>query len=405
MILFGHPAGNPNSHQAALAHYEQGRLDAFCVPWMPTPAQLRALSSIPAFASWAARLERRSFPPLLTAPRIEGRAGEFVRLARRVLAGSGGAREHLSYEANDWLMRTMKLECRRPSVMAVHAYEDCSLWSFQEAKKLGKACIYDMPIGYYPAWQQKERELCSHFVEWLPPGRVSGSPFVRPEQKVREMELADLVLAPSSFVRRTIEQYVDKKVALAPYGVDTQQWHPGYFDAPEDEIRFVYAGQISIRKGIPLLLQAWEKAALPNGRLDLVGIWQLAPEKQRALPRNVFHAGPCSREELRARYQSADVFVFPSYFEGFGLVVTEALACGIPVLASDATAGPDVLDESCGRTFASGNVDELVEQLRLFHAKRDVLPQMKRAARAKAETLSWRHYRDRVSEAVAGLVQ
>ena len=46
-------------------------------------------------------------------------------------------------------MRTMARECHRSTVKAVHAYEDCSLWQFLEAKRLGKACIYDMPICYY----------------------------------------------------------------------------------------------------------------------------------------------------------------------------------------------------------------------------------------------------------------
>jgi hypothetical protein len=45
-------------------------------------------------------------------------------------------------------MATMQRECHRTSVTAVHAYEDCSLLQFREAKRLGKACIYDMPIGY-----------------------------------------------------------------------------------------------------------------------------------------------------------------------------------------------------------------------------------------------------------------
>ncbi len=214
-ILFGHPGGNPNSYQAALAYYEVGILEAFCVPWMPTPRELSMVRKLPGLSSWVRRLERRCFQPLLQATLIEGKSSELWRMARRVLAPSL-ADASLSYQANDWLMRTMQRECHRTAVTAVHSYEDCSLWQFEEAKRLGKACIYDLPIGYYPAWDQRQMELVRAFPEWLPRTGLSASRYARPEQKRREMELADLVLAPSTFVRRTIEQFTDKKVALAP---------------------------------------------------------------------------------------------------------------------------------------------------------------------------------------------
>ena len=172
MILFGHPCGNPNSHNAALAHFESGHLEAFCVPWMQSKAAVRYLDWLGIRVPMANRLTRRHFAPLADAPKIQGRFGEWHRLLTRAL---GRGDERLSYEANDWLMRTMARACRRPSVTAVHAYEDCSLWQFEESKRLGKACIYDMPIGYYPAWQQTHAALAQRFADWLPAGQVVGS--------------------------------------------------------------------------------------------------------------------------------------------------------------------------------------------------------------------------------------
>src|SRR4029077_16901458 len=111
-ILFGHPTGNPNSHHVALAHFEAGRLEAFCVPWFPSKPALACLGALPPTRAMAARLARRRFEPLAEAPKVQGRIGEIRRLAMRAL---GKGDERLSYEANDWLMWTMARECQRPT--------------------------------------------------------------------------------------------------------------------------------------------------------------------------------------------------------------------------------------------------------------------------------------------------
>jgi glycosyltransferase involved in cell wall biosynthesis len=348
----------------------------------------------------ARRFRRRHFPALADAPKIQGRLGELRRLITR---GFRRGDESLSYEANDWLMSTMRRECRRTGVHAVHAYEDCSLWQFQEAKRLGKACIYDMPIGYYPAWEHTEAELARQFSDWLPAGGLSSRRYVRPQQKRQEMELADLVLAPSSFVADTVRAFhPNKLLALAPYGVDLDFWQAGARNEGSEVLRFIYAGQISLRKGIPSLLQAWEKAELRSAELQLVGSWYLSDSRRASLPRGVTYVPACSSEALREHYRRADVFVFPSFFEGFGLVLLEAMACGLPAIASTATAGADVLTEASGRVLPVGNLDILVETLQWFDQNRDSLPAMARAARKQAELCSWERYRSAVRRVTAG---
>ena len=401
-ILFGHPTGNPNSHHAALAHFEAGRLEAFCVPWMPSEFVIRLLEHFGALRPLAQRLSRRRFPALDDAPKIQGRIGEFRRLLTRAI---GKGDEGLSYQANDWLMQTMRRECQRASVSAVHSYEDCSLWQFAEAKRRGKACIYDMPIGYFPAWEQTQAELARRYTAWLPAGRLQSSRYARPEQKRQEMGLADLVLVPSSFAEMTVRKYYPQKtLTQAFYGVDMDFWNGNAQKRERQTIRFIFAGQLSLRKGIPLLLEAWERAALGDAELELVGSWQLAETKRLSLSKNVVWRPPCSPNELRQRYLAADVFVFPSFFEGFGLVLLEAMACGLPAIASDASAGPDIVTDVCGRLMPCGNIDALVENLRWFDKNREQLPAMRRAARLRAERFTWANYRRSVNEAVAPFV-
>lgn len=394
-ILFGHPTGNPNSHHTALAHLEGGWLEAFCVPWMPTTLELAVLEAIPGLGPRVARLRRRHFAPLDRAEKVQGRMGEWGRMCKRLIGGSW-ADERLSYEGNDWLMNVMRDECRRSPVTAVHSYEDCSLLQFRQAARDGKARIYDLPIGYYPAWESTSKMLASKFQDWLPGGYRGDSPFVRPAQKREEMELADLVLAPSTFVQRTVQRYVDRKVTIVPYGVDTEFWCPRQESRRDGPMRFLFAGQCSLRKGTPLLLKAWSKAALDDAELDLVGAWRLADARLRELPAGVQYRSPVSAERLRDYFRSADVLVLPSYFEGLALVILEAMACGLPVIASDATGGADIVDSKSGCIAPAGDLDAWVELLCSANTERQRWKDMRLGARRRAETMTWNRYREGV---------
>jgi glycosyltransferase involved in cell wall biosynthesis len=311
------------------------------------------------------------------------------------------ASEALAYEANAWLMATMRRECRRASVTAVHSYEECSAWQFAEAKRIGKACVYDLPIGHYAAWEETREKLARRYRDWLPRDSSASNRDHRATQKRQELDLADIVLVPSRFARDTVLRFADKQVRLVPYGVDLDFWSPGPRPSVNHTLTICYAGHCSVRKGTPVLLEAWRAAALPDAELQLVGPWHLSEQKRQELPASVRFAGPLSSDALRTRYRAADAFVFPSLFEGFGLVILEALACGVPVVATDATAGPDVLDDTCGRVIEAGNVDALVEALRWLDAHRDDLAAMKSAARRQAQRCSWETYRSCVSDAVA----
>src|SRR5262249_60229934 len=138
-----------------------GLLEFICVPWMPSMQTISALSSVRPVRPLAQRFARIHFAPLAHAPKAQGRAGEPWRLLMRASGVTNGNPQ----QANRWLMRTMARECRRLSVSAVHAYEDCSLWQFLEAKRLGKACVYHLTPCYYPAGQRSEGAPRRHDAE------------------------------------------------------------------------------------------------------------------------------------------------------------------------------------------------------------------------------------------------
>ena len=401
-VLIGHPTGNPNSHNAVAAYLEAGLLESFCVPWMPATRTTQTLKRFPPLRAIGRGLERRQFPALAHAPTVQGKVREFVRLLNRAAGWDGGG---FAEQGNRWLMRTMARECHRSTVTAVHAYEDCSLWQFEEAKRLGKACVYDLPTVYYPAWERGRAELLRKYSDWIPPDEQLAADEGRLEQKRQEIGLADLVLVASRYVEATVREfYPDKTIARAPYGVDVEFWTPGPLEKAAKPLRFIYAGNVSLRKGVPLLIEAWDKAGLRDAELALVGYWGLAESKRSSLPPGVTWFPPCHSQELRERYRDSDVFVFPTFSDGFGLVLLEAMACGLPLIASEASVAPEIITPASGRLTPPGDLDRLVELLRWFDRNRDEIPAMGSEARSQAERCTWANYRRLVADAVSKLV-
>jgi glycosyltransferase involved in cell wall biosynthesis len=397
MVISGHPTGNPNSHQAALAWHERGRLLRFCTPWFPSREELALIERVPGLREQARRLSRRRFEALADVPMRQDKLGEIARIVRSRLGWTG---PEFTQEANKWLISVMSEECRDARVTAVHSFEDCSVGQFREAKRLGKACIYDMPTCHWKFWESQHRLLCARYADWIRSEDAVFALTASREQKDEELGLADVVLAPSTFVKRTLEEAGGKNIHVCRYGVDGEFWAPAEGGGeetkrPKDQktkgqpdggdslpvtsnsrrathpLRFIYAGQCSLRKGIPFLLEVWEKAGLRDAELTLVGSWQLAADRLKRLPRGVTHVGPVSAARLRELYQQSDVFLFPSFGDGFGLVMLEALAAGLQVMASDTSGGPDIATQPGVLVSPVGNEDVWIEALRAHESGRD----------------------------------
>ena len=139
---------------------------------------------------------------------------------------------------------------------------------------------------------------------------------------------------------------------------------------------FLYVGRVAVEKNISAFLNL----DLPGSMVVVGGGPQLAT-LQREYPR-VHFTGPRYGEALARAYAGADVFVFPSLTDTFGLVILESLACGTPVAAFPVTGPKDVLADAAGRIGAV-NADLRLAALAALDADRA-------ACRAHAERYSWR---------------
>lgn len=168
------------------------------------------------------------------------------------------------------------------------------------------------------------------------------------------------IITISRFSRDRLLEYCQlppEKITVIPQGVDPC-FHPVDEEAIADVRRklalperyVLYVGSLAPRKNLARLLQAWKLVSPlhPDASLVLVGTSShvFRDAGLGSLPRSVMATGYVAEDQLAAVYGGAEILVFPSLYEGFGLPVLEAMACGTPVITSNVTSTPEVAGDA-----------------------------------------------------------
>jgi len=172
---------------------------------------------------------------------------------------------------------------------------------------------------------------------------------------------------------------------------------------------FLFVGRMIPEKGIGILLQAYEKLDAPlRKRVGLVlagdgpGRAQSVEDAARIWPGKFVFPGFLQREDLAVLYGLAEAFVFPTFSDPWGLVVNEAMACGLPVIATDvAGATTDLVRDGWnGRTVSAGDIDGLVSAMRQLAQDREGTQRMARNSLEHIANFTARTWADGFTRAV-----
>ena len=216
------------------------------------------------------------------------------------------------------------------------------------------------------------------------------------ERELIEYETADYVCVPSQFAYRTFLErgFPAAKLLANPYGVDLE--HFPRREKPDDVFRVVFCGALSIRKGLVYLLRAFSELALPNSELLLIGSRQTDTEPllARFAADNIRHIGPFREFDLHEYYRLGSVFCLPSIEDGFGMVLVQAMASGLPLICSSNTGGDDLITEGeQGFVVPIRDVEALKEKILFCYENPEARAAMADAARARVESgFSWSDY-------------
>lgn len=221
------------------------------------------------------------------------------------------------------------------------------------------------------------------------------------ERELEEYELCDLITVPSTFAYRS---FVDRgvradKLGKVPYGVDLGLFRPS--ERQDRRFRALYVGALSLRKGLPYLLEAVTHEWRRDWDLWLIGAIhdEIRPFLARCEGRYTY-LGVVPRARLREYYSQASVFVLASIEEGLALVLAQAMACGLPVIATANTGAEDLFTDGVeGFIVPIRDPEAIREKVLYLYEHPAVRDAMGRAALRRVQRLGgWEAYGRRMEE-------
>ena len=279
-------------------------------------------------------------------------------------------------------------------ISAVYAYEDGACATFSVAAQKQLHCFYDLPIGYWRAARRIQRTEAERHPEW----RDTMPALVDSEDKLlrkdEELKQADTVIVASEFTARTLSEapFPVARRYVVPYPCPPTIRDPDPSKAPGQKLKVIFVGSLSQRKGLADLIDAC-KIAKDEVDLTIIGrrVANCRPLDAALKRHRWIESFPHS--QILREMREHDVLIFPSLFEGFGLVVTEALSQGIPVIATDHTCAPDIIQEGReGFIVPIRAPQAIAEKLIYLNENPDKLREMKKMSLARAKSLTSERY-------------
>ena len=253
----------------------------------------------------------------------------------------------------------------------------------------------------------QEGTLKAEYARWEVTHQAEAAGVIERDEAI--YALADAITVPSSVAARSFFSMgiASEKVKVIPYGVRLEKFAKNG-DVPEDRFEVLFAGQVSVRKGIPYLLEAFAAVRHPRKKLTVVGAVQehMAVLLKRLPTEDVEFLGAVPQGALIARMSTSHCLVLASVEEGLALVQAQAMACECPVIATEATGAEDLFTDGVeGFIVQDRDVVALTERMQRLADDRGLRDRMGAAGLVRVRGLGgWDAYGARWDEMLRELV-
>jgi glycosyltransferase involved in cell wall biosynthesis/ubiquinone/menaquinone biosynthesis C-methylase UbiE len=224
------------------------------------------------------------------------------------------------------------------------------------------------------------------------------------QKQLKEYHEADYIMVPSEFARRSFidRGFPEQKILKVPYGVDLDRFKPASRSMQSTPV-ILFAGAIGFQKGIPYLLEAARVLRERGRKFKLTLVGRMEPDFEEWLATTVLrsqideHRPSVSQSDLASEFAKADIFCQPSIQEGLALVVAEAMATGLSVVATENTGARELIpDSSSGFVVEAASSDALAQALERLLDDPDLRVRIGENAAAISREHSWDRYGDEV---------
>ncbi|MEB4800905.1 glycosyltransferase family 4 protein [Acinetobacter soli] len=396
-IILSHPTGNANVRAVLEALYRSQTLAEFHTTIATYPnnifGQLAKLPGLNEFSKRQYLLDAYSHTHTYPTRELGRMVAQKLKLKQLLIKEKGVfSIDQIYWNMDQQVAKSLNIDDKK---RAVYAYEDGALATFRKAHELNMMCMYDLPIGYWRSMRALLDEEREKNPEWaITLGGFDDSEY-KLARKDEELALADFIFVASEFTKKTLKAYPKPlaPIHVIPYGFPEANMQRQYYSTKNRKIKLLYVGGLSQRKGLSYIFDAiqdltdyFELTVVGRGDIDS------CPALQRALGKHHYIPALAHADILDLMAKS-DIFLFPSLFEGFGLVITEAMSQGTPVITTDRTCGPDVINHGeNGWLIESGSKDQLKDCLVNIMKNPDQLETLGKAARLTALERNWNDY-------------
>jgi glycosyltransferase involved in cell wall biosynthesis len=401
-ILVSHP-GRQHAHQLCYALQEQGWLQKFITQLWYKPSHKLMGNVVKVFSKispdFISKVRKRYFTDLHEDLVEIHPIPELVRLSlQRIFKPKYDFKWYYQVERAHDAYAARRIKQFNPDIFI--GYEHGSLNTFKTAKKMGKITIMDLAQIHH----NHIAELRERFPV-MKEANLADDAFFEKTNRIKEERLkyVDYIFALSDMAKQGLIKagIPEEKIYLTRLGFDPTNWKLRTQYAKTGTFKIIYVGAITEHKGIRMILEALKSLQLPDVTFTMVGTKTLGVDTLLKEYEGYYTCLPyMHHEELVNLYHASDVMVIPSYLDSWGMVVTESMACGTPVIVSENTGTCELVEQGGGFVVPSGDAKAVAEKLLHLYNNREQLEILGKKAHEIVQKYTWDNYHSRIIQVI-----
>ena len=387
-------SGKQHAYQLALALHKLGSLQRFYTSSYISSAQLQDW-----FLQRGNTYFTRRFVSGLASPQVVANwRFELPEILLRAALGKSPKVQRAVYARDVRFDAYMARKLKHEQAEIFWGFQGSCHQSLQAARQQGKLAVCELATAHVTEAQRILGEEASLLPDWADSIDNLVFPSDYETRLQEEPHRAQAVIAASEFTRQSLihSGVASEKILQLPLGFDLD--HIPYSTQSPDfgkrPLRLLYAGTVTQRKGMAYLLEAMQQLHKHDVALHVIGGVQGSGRAFWAQKKLFTYHPPLAQQQLFERYAHYDALVLPTLFEGFGLVIVEALAAGLPVITTPHSMGPDVINhQHNGYLVPVRNPQAIVQAVEHLATRTpEQYNAMRAAARRSVLGFSWQSY-------------